>query len=403
MGKVFEGIRVVDFTNNVAGPCATAMMADQGAEIIKIERPVAGDDSRGIAPRLEGQSLQFNWFNRGKKSIELSLKDPEAQELIKKMIADADIVVESFKPGQMAKFGLDYQSIVKIKPDIIYCSVSACGQTGGYSRRPGFDVIAQGMSGFMDMQGDPDGPPVKSGTAIGDYVGVLSAYSGIITALYHKQLTGEGQYIDVSLLDSLISVMSPLENAATLGAHPTRSGRHHGTMAPYGIYRGKNGQSVVIAAFTASQWAKLCKAIDMPEMENDPKFATNALRVANIQELETVLESWLSKYDNIEDALDIMDKAGVACCKIKSLYEVAHDPVLWERGSLVKLPLPPSYKEHRTINARGPWIKYSRTPSEMHRAPDLGENNVEILEKYGWSEEKIASKIAEWSSNFKKQ
>ncbi len=403
MKKVFEGIRVVDFTNNVAGPCATAMMADQGAEIIKIERPVAGDDSRGIAPRLEGQSLQFNWFNRGKKSVELSLKDPEAQEIIKKMIADADIVVESFKPGQMAKFGLDYESVVKINPQIIYCSVSACGQTGGYSKRPGFDVIAQGMSGFMDMQGDPDGAPVKCGTAIGDYVGVLSAYSGIITALYHRQLTGEGQYIDVALLDSLVSVMSPLENAATLGAHPTRSGRHHGTMAPYGIYRGKNGQSVIIAAFTASQWTKLCGAMGMPELENDPRFASNALRTANIKDLESVIEGWLGTFDNVEDAIALMESAGAACCKIKSLYEVANDPVLWERGSLIELPLPPSYKENRTIKARGPWIKYSKTPSEMRRAPDLGEHNSEILTQYGWDEDMIAAKEAEWSTGFKKQ
>lgn len=403
MKKVFEGIRVVDFTNNVAGPCATAMLADMGAEIIKIERPVAGDDSRGIAPRLEGQSLQFNWFNRGKKSVELSLKDPEAQEILKKMIADADVVVESFKPGQMKKFGLDYESVVKVNPQIIYCSVSACGQTGGYAKRPGFDVIAQGMSGFMDMQGDADGAPVKSGTAIGDYVGVLNAYSGIVTALYHKQLTGEGQHIDIALLDGLVSVMSPLENAATLGAHPTRSGRHHGTMAPYGIYRGINGQSVIIAAFTASQWTKLCGAMGMPELETDERFATNALRTKNINELESVIEGWLAKFENVDDAIKLMENAGAACCKIKSLHEVAQDPVLWERGTLIELPLPPSYKETRSIKARGPWIKYSKTPAEMLRAPDLGEHTNEILTAYGWTQEKIDAKESEWAGDFKKQ
>ena len=403
MKKVFEGIRVVDFTNNVAGPCATAMLADMGAEVIKIERPVAGDDSRGIAPRLEGQSLQFNWFNRGKKSIELSLKDAEAQQLLLRMIADADIVVESFKPGQMKKFGLDYESVVKVNPEIIYCSVSACGQTGAYAKRPGFDVIAQGMSGFMDMQGDPDGPPVKCGTAIGDYVGVLNAYSGIVTALYHKQLTGEGQYIDISLLDGLVSVMSPMENAATLDAHPTRSGRHHGTMAPSGIYRGVNGQSVIIAAYTGNQWGKFCNCMGKPELVDDPRFADNVQRCRNINELEKVVESWLAGFENIEDAIAIMDAAGVASCKIRSLNEVAHDEVLWERGTLAELPLPPSYKEHRTIKGRGPWIKYSKTPAEMLRAPDLGEHNYEILGKYGWDMAKVDEKEAEWSTGFKKQ
>lgn len=403
MQKVFEGIKVIDFTNNVAGPCATAMLADMGAEVIKIERPVAGDDSRGIAPRLEGQSLQFNWFNRGKKSVELSLKSEEAQQLLLRMIADADIVVESFKPGQMKKFGLDYESVVKVNPQIIYCSISACGQTGGYASKPGFDIIAQGMSGFMDMQGDPDGAPVKCGTTIGDYIGVLNAYSGIVTSLYYRNLTGEGQYIDISLLDGLISVMSPFENAATLGAHPTRSGRHHGTMAPYGIYLGKNGQSVIIAAFTAGQWSKLCTAMGKPELINDEKFASNVLRTKNIKDLEAVIEGWLCEFEHIEDAIEILDKAGVACCKIKSLYEVAHDSVLWERGTFVKLPLPDSYKETREINARGPWIRYSKTPAVMQRAHDLGEDNYEILGRYGWDKDKVDSMESEWSASFKKQ
>lgn len=403
MAKVFEGIRVIDFTNNVAGPCATAMLADMGAEIIKIERPIAGDDSRGIAPRLEGQSLQFNWFNRGKKSIELSLKDTEAQAILLKMIADADVVVESFKPGQMKKFGLDYDSVVKVNPQIIYCSISACGQTGGYASRPGFDVIAQGMSGFMDMQGDADGDPVKSGTAIGDYVGVLNAYSAIVTALYYKKLSGEGQFIDISLLDGLVSVMSPLENAATLGAHPTRSGRHHGTMAPYGIYRGKNGQSAIVAAYTANMWPKLCNAMGMPELATDERFDTNVKRTQNIKDLESVIEQWLAGFDNIQDAIDILDKNGVASCKIKSLYEVAHDEVLWERGTLIKLPLPPSYTEHDSINARGPWIKFSKTPMEMKRAPMLGEQNYEVLGAYGWDKAKVDSMLEAWSAGFKKQ
>lgn len=403
MQNVLEGIRVMDFTNNVAGPCCTAMLADMGAEVIKVERPVAGDDSRGIAPRLEGKSLQFNWFNRGKKSIELSLKDPEAIAILLKMIADADIVVESYKPGQMKKYGLDYQTVRQVNPKIIYCAVSACGQIGAYADRPGFDVIAQGMSGFMDMQGDPDGDPVKCGTTIGDYIGVLNAYSGILTALYYRQLTGEGQFVDISLLDGLISVMSPLENAATLGAHPTRTGKHHGTMAPYGVYRGKNGQTAIIAAFSAGQWSKLCAAMGMPQLLEDPRFINNAQRTANIKELVDVIETWLGAFDDIGGAIALLEKAGVACCKIRSLYEVANDQNLWDNGSLIELPLPPSYTEHRTIRARGPWIRFSKTPMEMRRAPDLGENNYEILGEYGWDKEKVDSMEKLWSGSFKKQ
>lgn len=401
--KVLEGIKVIDFTNNVAGPCATAMLADMGAEVIKIERPVAGDDSRANVPRLEGRSLNFNWYNRGKKSVELSMKDPEAQELLLRMIAGADVVVESFKPGQMKKFGLDYELVQKVNPGIVYCSISACGQTGAYSWRPGFDVIAQGMSGFMDMQGEPDGDPVKSGTAIGDYVCSFNAYAGIMTALYYKKISGEGQYVDVSLLDGLVSVMTPIEGAATLDLKPTRAGRHHNTLAPYGVYRSDKGERVIIAAFSGGQWQKLCGAMEMPQLMDDERFDTNGKRAENIAQLEEIIQAWLSAFDTITQATDILDRAGVACCKIRSVNEVAHDQVLWDRGTLTELELPPSYKEHRSYKARGPWIKFSKTPMEMKRASDLGEHNYELLEQYGWSREKIDQKEEEWSSMFKKQ
>ncbi|MDO4973413.1 MAG: CoA transferase [Eubacteriales bacterium] len=403
MARVLEGIRVIDFTNNVAGPCCTAMLADMGAEVIKIERPVAGDDSRGNVPRLEGKSLNFNWYNRGKKSVELFLKDPEAVELILKMIADADVVVESYKPGQMKKYGLDYEAACKVNPKIIYCSISACGQTGAYAWRPGFDVIAQGMSGFMDMQGDPDGDPVKSGVTVGDYVGAFNAYGAIMTALYYRQNSGEGQFIDISLLDGLVSIMTPIEGAATLDLKPTRAGRHHNTLAPYGIYRSDKGESVIIAAFSAGQWSKLCSAIGRPDLLEDERFASIGLRAKNIKDLEAILQGWLSSFDTIEQATDILDKAGVACCKIKSVNEVAHDQALWDRGSLTEIELPPSFTEHRTYKARGPWIQYSKTPMEMRRAPDLGEHNYELLGKYGWSKEKVDEREAQWSSSFKKQ
>ncbi len=403
MQKVLEGIRVVDFTNNVAGPCATAMLADMGAEVIKIERPVAGDDSRGNVPRLEGKSLNFNWYNRGKKSVELSMKDPEAQEIIKKMIAAADVVVESFKPGQMKKFGLDYEAVKQVNPQIVYCSISACGQTGANAWRPGFDVIAQGMSGFMDMQGDPNGEPVKCGVTVGDYVGAYNAYGAIMTALYYKKLTGEGQFIDLSLLDGLVSIMTPMEGAATLDLKPTRAGRHHNTMAPYGVYRNDRGDSVIIAAFSAGQWSKFCNAMEKPGLMTDERFLSMGSRAENIKDLEAIIQGWLNSFETIEEPIAIMDKAGVACCKIRSVNEVAHDPAMWERGCLTELELPPSYTEHRTYKCRGPWIQYSKTPMEMKRAADLGENNYEILEQYGWSKEKIDEKESEWSSMFKKQ
>lgn len=403
MGKtVFEGIRVLDFSNNLAGPCCASLLADMGAEVIKIERPVAGDDSRGISPRVEGQSLQFIWFNRGKKSVEMDLHDSEAVEILKKMIADADVIVESFKPGTMKKFGLDYESVAPLKPGLIYCSISACGQTGAYAAKPGFDIIAQGMSGLMDLAGEPDGAPVKQGVTIGDYVGSMNAYGAIVTALYYRQLTGVGQYLDVSLLDGLISCNSTIENAATLGAHPTRSGRHHGTMAPYGVYLGKNGQSVIIAAYTASMWKRLCTAMERPDLIEDERFNSIPQRVKNLKELVSEIEGWLKNFEDVQDAIDIMEANNVACCKIRSTYEVANDPVLWERGSLVEIPTQPSFKELRSIRARGPLVKYSETPASMKRAPDLGENNYEILGQYGWDKEKVDAMEEKWAEKLKR-
>ncbi len=245
MAGIFDGIKVVDFSNNLAGPCCTSLLADMGADVIKVERPVAGDDSRGIAPRIEGKSLSFMWYNRGKKSIELALDDPESVEILYKMISDADVVIETFKPGMMKKFSLDYESAVKIKPDIIYCSISACGQTGGYAKKPGFDVIAQGMSGLMDLTGDPDGLPVKYGVTIGDYVGSFNAYGAIASALYHRLRTGEGQYIDISLLDGLISCNTTIENASTLGANPTRAGRIMELWPPMAFIWAKTGNPLL--------------------------------------------------------------------------------------------------------------------------------------------------------------
>ena len=398
---VFEGIRVLDFSNNVAGPCCASLLADMGAEVIKIERPVAGDDSRGIMPRVEGQSLTFIWTNRGKKSVELDLHDPEAVELIKRMIMDADIIVESFKPGQMKKFGLDYETVHAMKPSLVYCSISACGQTGAYASKPGFDIIAQGMSGLMDLAGDPDGDPVKQGVTIGDYVGSLNAYGAIVTALYHSRATGKGQLVDISLLDGLVYCNTPLDNAATNGAHPTRSGPHHGTMAPYGVYNGKNGQSVIVAAYTAAMWKRLCTAMERPDLETDERFSSNIGRTQNLKELVAIIEEWLCSFDDVQEAVDRMEAQNVATCKIRSTYEVANDPALWERGAIAELPTGPSFTQVRSVRTRGAVARYSETPIQLKRAPDLGEDNYDILGKYGWDKAKVDAMEKKWSEKRK--
>lgn len=403
MANIFDGIRVVDFTNNLAGPGSTAMLADFGAEVIKIERPVAGDDIRGLAPRLEGQAVFGLWSNRGKKSITLALDDPRSIDILKKMIKDADIVAESFKPGQMKKFGLDYESVCEVNPQIVYLSMSACGQTGAYAKKPGFDIIAQGMSGQMDLTGDRNGPPTRLGVPIGDYVGSFNAAFAMAAALFHRARTGEGQHIDISLLDGMVAMNSTLEGAANLNTHPTRTGNHYQNMAPYGVYNGKEGQSCVLAAYTGKAWIKLCELMGTPEFANDPKVATNPDRVKNIDYLVEHIERWLKTFDNINDALAVLEGAGIACCKIKTTDEVIADQNLWERGTLVECELPPSFKEHRTFKRRGTWIHMSKTPAIQKRSPDLGEDNYYYLTQYGMTEAEIDQMETEWEGKFKKQ
>lgn len=398
MSKIFEGIKVLDFTSNLAGPGSTALFADFGAEVIKIEKPIVGDDIRGISPRIEGQAIFGMWSNRGKKSVVIALDDAEGQAMLKEIIKDADVMVESFKPGTMDKFGLDYKNVIKINPEIVYCSISACGQTGVYRKEPGFDIIAQGMSGIMDLTGPADGAPVKSGTTIGDYVGALSAYGAMVTALFHKMKTGEGQYIDISLLDGLVAINSTIEAAANLNTHPTRTGNHYINMAPYGVYNGKNGQSIILAAYNGTMWPRLCNVIGRPDMIDSEAFGTNVARLKNINNLVEIIETWLCQFDDISEAVKILKDAKIACCKIKTTDEVVNDPALYERGTIIEVETAPSFKEHKTIKTRGPWMKLSKTPAQPHRSCDLGEHTYEILERYGFEKDKIEELEQKWSA-----
>ena len=403
MHSLFEGIKVLDFTNNAAGPNAAALLGDFGAEVIKVERPVAGDDSRGVQPRMEGQSILYHWFNRSKKSVTLALDDPRSTAVLKRMLADMDIVIESFPPGVMKKFNLDYDSVVKINPGVVYCSISVCGQTGKYKTKPGFDLIAQGMSGLMDLTGEPDGAPVKSGFVIGDSVGTLNAFAGIAAAMYHKLRTGEGQHIDIALLDGLLSANNLLEGAANMATHPTRSGSHSKVIFPYGIYQSKNKQSAVIAAFTAGTFSRLCIAMGKPEFSEDPRFSSNISRGENFVEFKRIIEEWLSSFEEIADAIEVMEANGVPACKIYSTDDTLADPVYWERGLFTHQEMPPSFKEHRTMISRGPWIRLSKTPATPFRSADLGEHNSEVLTHYGMSQEEIDQCVRDWENKFKKQ
>ncbi len=396
MRDMLEGIRVLDFTANAAGPCCTGMLADYGAEVIKIERPVTGNDERTYGIQVDGTSLLGAWLDRGKRSVTMDLKDPEAVELLKGMVQDCDILVESARPGVMDRLGLGYEAMHRINPRLVYCSISAFGQAGPYSQKPGYDLIAQAMSGVMDLCGDPDGPPVKSGTTLSDYVGALNAFGSILAALRHAERTGQGQHVDVSLLMTMIYLNGAVEYL-NIGQKLTRSGNHHNTLAPYGLFQGREGQSLVLAVISPKLWKALCQVLECPELEDDPRFCTLQQRRANAGALITIIEEWLAGFDDISEAAALLDQAGIPSAKVFDQEDVWSDPHVRDQGYLVEVPTPEGVTSMDRFTARGCAAKFSETPGRIKRAPAVGEDSEEILGRYGLRPEEVRALQERWS------
>ena len=392
--KALEGIRVLDFSTHTAGPTACAMMADLGAEVIKVERPVEGDDTRTLPNAVQGYSTQFMFNNRGKKSITVDLKDPEAAAILLELGKSCDIVLESGKPGSMKKMGLDYDAFRAVKPDIIYCSISAFGQTGPKAKDPGFDILAQASSGIMDMTGERNGPPMKSGVIMSDFVSGKDAFGACMAALFHKYRTGEGQMIDVAMQQCLAS-MNPFLEQATNGKDPHRQGNHSAGSAPYGVFMGPKNEYLVIAAHPDRLFAKLCtQVLGQPELVEDPRFVGGTTRAKNYRALADIIEAWLAKFDSVDEAKAIMDAAGIVCGKILSCKGVIEDPQMLFRRGIMEHPLPAD--REGTWWGRGINVEYSATPQDMRAAPVLGSSNYEILAQAGLSREKIYELETKW-------
>jgi crotonobetainyl-CoA:carnitine CoA-transferase CaiB-like acyl-CoA transferase len=374
MKKLFDGIRLVDFTNNVAGPSCTALFADFGADVVKIEKP-SGDDNRRFSPFIEGESVPAMWLNRGKKSIILNMKDPAGVEIAKELVRTADVVVESFRPGMMKKWGLDYDNIVKTNPNVVMCSLTGYGQTGPDSEKPGYDMIAQAMSGYMYMSGLPEGTPTKIGPAIGDWVGGLNAFGYISAALYYRRKTGEGQYIDISLIEGLIGVNEYCEPAFN-GIPPVRCGNHMVYIAPYGVFEGSDGE-IVIAATSEKLWAQLCALMGRPELLSDPRFVNAGERAKHKEILIPIIEGWLKSFQTIEEPFRLLEEGGVACCKVNAMTDILNNRQLQARGLFTDLKT--NALSSGKIVARGVGPKLSKTPGEVVFTPALGEHTGEVL------------------------
>ena len=385
--KPLEGIRVLDLTRALAGPFCTLMLGDYGADVIKIEIPGAGDDTRHWGPPFVGEeSAYFLSINRNKRSLTLNFKDPEAIKIFLQLAKDADVIVENFTPGAMARFGLDYETVKGVNPKIVYCSISGFGQTGPYQSRPAYDQIMQGISGIMSITGEPDGEPQKVGIAVTDIgAGMWSAFA-VMTAIFHREQKGEGQYIDISMMDAQVAWLT--YQAATYFANdepPKRLGAAHPTLVPYQAFMCEDGKYINVAVGSERIWDRFCQGMKMPEMKENPEYATNGDRVRNRDEIVPNLQKiFLTR--PVNDWVQDLQEFNVPCGPINDLADVFSDPQLLHRKMFVEMPHPTL----GSIKQTGLPIKFSLTPGALDRHPPLlGEHNGELLKELGYSEADI--------------
>ncbi|MCD6182861.1 MAG: CoA transferase [Thermovirga sp.] len=384
--KALEGIRVLDFTRVLAGPFCTMVLADLGAEVVKVERPGVGDDSRAFGPFIGLESAYFMSINRNKKSITLNLKDQRAVEIVKKMIPHFDVVVENFRPGVMDRLGLGYESLKELNPRLIYASSSGFGHTGPYSQLPAYDLIVQGMGGIMSITGPDEQHPTKVGSSIADiFAGVFCAI-GILAALNHREKTGEGQKVDVSMLDCQVAI---LENAISryfvTGKIPTPIGNRHPSIAPFATFKTQDG-FINIAIGNDFIWNRFCNLVGRPELAEDSRFISNEARNNNWEELEPILEEIMAK-DNTAAWIEKLRSVGVPCGPINNIEQLVNDPQVLEREMIVEVEHPVA----GNLKMPGCPIKMSKTPGKIEKpAPLLGGDNEEILTRFaGLSKEEL--------------
>ena len=374
--SALSGIRVLDFTRVVSGPYCTMLLSDLGAEVVKVERPGSGDDSRAFGPPfVKGESAYFLSLNRGKKSVVIDLATPRGRQTARRLARKFDVVIENFRVGYMASVGLEYETLSADNQRLIYCAMTAFGESGPYKDRAGYDVMVSALGGMMGITGQPDGPPVKTGVALLDVATGLHAATAICAALYERERSGRGQRIELSLLGVQLSALINAASVYLVGGQVMGpQGNAHDAIVPYRAFRAADG-FIVIGAANDAMFARLCGVLGIPELEHDPKYSSNANRVAHREELEAVIGERLASA-TVSEWVEKISGAGVAVAPVNTISQVFADPQVVASGQVATF-------DHKTlgeIRLVGSPIHMSRTPvSHQGPPPVLGQHTEEVL------------------------
>ena len=382
------GLRVLELARILAGPWAGQVLADLGADVVKVERSKTGDDTRAWGPPfIEGKdgnhlgAAYFHSTNRGKRSIECDFETEEGKRLVRKLAARSDVLIENFKVGGLARFGLDYKSLAPDCPRLIYCSVTGFGQSGPYATRAGYDLMAQGMGGFMSLTGTADGEPTRAGVPVSDIMTGMYSVIGILAALQERTRTGKGCYVDTALVDTTVGVLANQGmNFLASGKIPARIGNAHPNIVPYQVFPVADGY-IIIATGNDSQYQKLCSVLGAPELAKDPNYVDNKSRLANRADIVGKLSALTTKF-KMQDLADKLEAVGVPAGPINTLDQVFDDPHVKYRG--MKLDIPSEHAKGGSIpGIRTPIMLDGRPMDSGHPAPRLGQHTAEILKEIG--------------------